>query len=200
MPRHRLLPRFVALALAAAALSAPNAFAAEGVSPAKVLERGEKTLTTSTSRTSTTSNKETLTIATKTPANGQTISGKVAWEVSLLAGAPSKIEFAVDGSVKWSDSLAPYAYGGDGGALDTTKLSNGTHSLSATAYGAKGVKETTKVTVTVSNATSTPASEPTPEPAPTPTPTPQPGAGAPIYWGATIGSHLTGGQAPWDMN
>jgi len=26
------------------------------------------------------------------------------------------------------------------------------------------------------------------------------GAGQPLYWGATIGSHLTGDQAPWDMN
>ncbi|HEV2791346.1 MAG TPA: glycosyl hydrolase, partial [Solirubrobacterales bacterium] len=42
--------------------------------------------------------------------------------------------------------------------------------------------------------------EPTPEPTPIPTPTPAPGTGGPIFWGATIGSHLTGGQAPWDMN
>src|SRR6187200_2123203 len=26
------------------------------------------------------------------------------------------------------------------------------------------------------------------------------GAAQPLYWGATIGSHLTGDQAPWDMN
>ncbi len=25
------------------------------------------------------------------------------------------------------------------------------------------------------------------------------GAGQPLYWGATVGSHLTGDQAPWDM-
>jgi hypothetical protein len=31
--------------------------------------------------------------------------------------------------------------------------------------------------------------------APAPTHTPQP-----LFWGATIGSHLTGTQAPWDMN
>ncbi|HEX5592387.1 MAG TPA: glycosyl hydrolase [Solirubrobacterales bacterium] len=33
------------------------------------------------------------------------------------------------------------------------------------------------------------------EVAPAPKPAPQP-----LYWGATIGSHLTGTQAPWDMN
>jgi hypothetical protein len=33
------------------------------------------------------------------------------------------------------------------------------------------------------------------KPTPAPTRTPQP-----LFWGATIGSHLTGTQAPWDMN
>jgi hypothetical protein len=46
------------------------------------------------------------------------------------------------------------------------------------------------------------ASEPTPAPEPAPTPTPAP-APAPatnsIYWGAWIGSQLTGTEAPWDM-
>jgi mannan endo-1,4-beta-mannosidase len=51
----------------------------------------------------------------------------------------------------------------------------------------------------------TPASAPTPEPEPDPTPTPEPEpAPAPsansVYWGAWIGSHLTGTEAPWDMN
>jgi hypothetical protein len=57
------------------------------------------------------------------------------------------------------------------------------------------VKATTRVTVTVSNAA------PAPEAGSVPSPEPilEPGTGAPVYWGATIGSQLTGGQAPWDM-
>jgi hypothetical protein len=198
-------PRIAALlilALGLVGLLAPAALAAEGIGPAKKLD-GTKTTTTttstSTSRTNTGATKEQLAIATKSPATGATVFGAVVWEVSLLAGAPSKIEFAIDGVAVGSDSSAPYGF-----SLDTTKLANGSHSLSATAYGSKGVKATSAVTVKVANTVATPApeSEPTPEPTPVPTPeptpTPTPTSG-PIYWGATIGSHLTGNQAPWDM-
>ncbi len=41
-----------------------------------------------------------------------------------------------------------------------------------------------------------PAPEPTPAPAPTPQQAPAPSS---IYWGAWIGNHLTGTEAPWDM-
>jgi len=202
MLRPRRLATVLVLAAGVTGALAPSALAAEGIGPAKKLG-GDNTVTTSAARTNT-GGKETLTIGVATPAGGQTVSGKIAWEVSVSAGAPSKIEFAVDGVTKWSDSSAPFTYGADGGSLDTTKLGNGSHTLSATAYGSRGVKATTKVTVTVANATPAPEPEPTPEPEPeptpepTPTPAPQPSSG-PIYWGATIGSHLTGNQAPWDM-
>ncbi len=46
-----------------------------------------------------------------------------------------------------------------------------------------------------------PAPTPEPEPAPAPEPTPAPApSSAKIYWGAWIGSQLTGTEAPWDMN
>jgi hypothetical protein len=135
---------------------------------------------------------EALSIATAKPSNGQAVAGSIAWEVTVLAGSPGKVEFAVDGSTKWSDSSAPFS-----GTLDTTKLGNGNHTLTATAYGSHGAKATTSVTVKVANTATEPG--PTPAPEPTPTPTPESGTGSPIYWGATIGSQLTGNQAPWDM-
>jgi len=201
-------PRFAALlilALGLAGLFASNALAAEGVGPAKRLgstKTATTTTSTSASRTNTATTKEQLSIATKSPAAGATVSGKVVWEVSVLAGAPSKVEFAIDGVAVGSDTVTPF-----GLSLDTTKLANGSHSLSATAFGAKGVKGTTAVTVKVANTVPTTPSEsgPTPEPEPEPTPVPSPDptptpASGPIYWGATIGSHLTGTQAPWDMS
>lgn len=200
-------PRIAALlvlALGLVGLLAPAALAAEGIGPAKKLDGTKATTTTtatSTPRTNTGTTKEQLAIATKSPADAATVSGTVVWEVSVLAGAPSKIEFAIDGIAVGSDLSAPYGF-----SLDTAKLANGSHTLSATAYGSKGVKATTAVTVKVANAVSTPApeSEPTPEPEPTPVPTPEPTptptpSSGPIYWGATIGSQLTGNQAPWDM-
>jgi beta-mannanase len=193
MSRNRLTTALLALALALAlaALPVSAAFAAEGISPAKALGGGKPSPVTtdaSSSRVNASTAKETLSLTTVAPGNGQTISGTVTWEVAVTAGSPSKIEFAIDGSIKAADSSAPYTY-----ALDTTKLSSGSHTLSATAAGSRGAKATTTVTVNVSN------TPPAPEPEPTPEPTPAP-SGGPIYWGATIGSQLTGNQAPWDMS
>jgi Glycosyl hydrolase family 26/Bacterial Ig domain len=200
MARTHLHSKALVICLAFFALLAPSALAAEAVGPAKKLG-GDKTVTTTTT-TATTSGtakptgatKEVLSIATVKPGNGTTVAGMIGWEVAVSAGDPTKVEFIVDGAAKFSDSTAPYS-----GSLDTTKLANGNHTLSATAYGSRGVKATTSVTVKVSNTTSTPAPQPAPEPAPTPEPAPETGAGGPIYWGATIGTHLTGGQPPWDM-
>jgi len=190
MLRSRHLATCFVLLLGITGAFAPSAIAAEGISGAKALG-GDKTATSVTTSGGG-STKETLAISTLSPLGGQTISGSVPWEVAVQAGAPTKIEFAVDGTVKWTDTAAPYTYGsGSGGSFDTTKLANGSHTLSATAYGSKGVKATSKVVVKVANK----AVEPAPEPAPEPTP----GTGDPIYWGATIGTHLTGNQAPWDM-
>ncbi len=49
-------------------------------------------------------------------------------------------------------------------------------------------------------ATKLPVVAPAPKPTPEAAPVPGPGSGAPVYWGATIGPHLTGTQAPWDMS
>ncbi|HKH64924.1 MAG TPA: Ig-like domain-containing protein [Solirubrobacterales bacterium] len=144
-----------------------------------------------------------LTVLTTSPAGGATISGSVNWGAEVLGGTATKVAFAVDGSTLATDTTAPYAYG-----LDTKKLVNGGHTLTATAYGKQGVNARSSVTVTVYNAPSTPeptpAPEPTPEPTPelepTPEPAPTPKPSGPIYWGAWIGNQLTGQEAPWDMN
>ena len=198
MATTRLLPKALTALFLLSLLFAPSALAAESVSPAKAIG-SEKLKTTTVKTTSATTSasksaggsKEALSISTLKPGNGTTVSGTIAWEVAVTAGAPSKVEFLVDGAAKFSDSSAPF-----GGSLDTTKLANGNHTLSATAYGSKGVRATTSVTVNVSNA-SAPAPEPTPEP--TPEPPIESGTGAPIYWGATIGNQFTGTPAPWDM-
>ena len=77
-------------------------------------------------------------------------------------------------------------------ALGGAKTSTGGGSTSA-GSGAKS-KETKKTAPVPTQPSPTPTPPPT-EPVPT---APAPGSG-PIYWGATIGSQLTGNQAPWDM-
>jgi hypothetical protein len=197
MAPTRLLSKLLLICFALLALLAPSALAAEGIGPGKALGGGKTTTTdattsskkTTTGTTSTGGSKEVLALATVKPSNGATVSGTIGWEVAVTAGSPSKVEFLVDGVAASSDSSAPF-----GASLDTTKLANGNHTLSATAYGSKGVKATTSVTVKVANAIPTPTPEPEPEPAPE-TGT----SGGPIYWGATIGTQLTGEQPPWDM-
>ena len=75
-------------------------------------------------------------------------------------------------SAKSSDSRSPFAYGS--GGLDTTKLANGRHTLTATAYAKGSRPASATISVTVSNVAPTPAPSPTPPPAPAPTPAPAP--------------------------
>jgi mannan endo-1,4-beta-mannosidase len=167
-----------------------------------------------------------LTVVTKSPADGATVSGAVAWVVSTSSSRVYRVDFAVDGTVEASDKSSPYAYAN---GLDTTKLGNGRHVLTATAYARNSRPGSATVVVYVDNPAAEPAPEPAPtpapEPAPTPAPEPQPTpvpapeptptpapepapepAPAPnplsssIYWGAWIGNQLTGTEAPWDMN
>jgi len=148
-------------------------------------------------------NRATLSTVTVSPANGSTLSGTVDWRAEVLGAVPTKVAFAVDGTVLSTVTAPPYAYQGTG-SLDTTKLANGGHTLTVTAYAKRGVSAASSVSVTVGNTIPAPSepSEPV-EPAPSPEPTPEPtpgSAGGPIYWGAWIGNQLTGEEAPWDMN
>jgi hypothetical protein len=168
-----------------------------------------------------------VSVVSQSVADGAVLSGNVLWEVRTSGVRIYRVDFAVDGTVRSTDSGAPFAYG-----LDTTRLADGKHTLSATVYARNSRPARASVTVTVSNAstaptpapepapapTPTPAPEPTPaptpepnpspeptptpEPEPIPTPEPEPAPTKPgsIFWGAWIGRQLTGSEAPWDMN
>ena len=109
------------------------------------------------------------TVTTQSPLNGSTVSGAIAWQVTVSGTTPSRVDFAVDGTVKASDSTSPFAYGS---GLDTEALSNGTHTLTATAYARKSKLASSTVSVKVEN--SAPAPEPAPAPAPAPGTCPRP--------------------------
>jgi len=157
-------------------------------------------------------------MTTVSPSNNSTASGTIGWEVKVSGETPTRVDFAVDGAYKGSDTSAPYTLGS---GLDTTVLGDGSHTLSATAYLKKSKLANTWVTVNVDNVpdqTETtppaeepaptteepaPAPEPTPEPEPEPEPTPAPApapASTSLFWGAWIGNQLTGNQPPWDMS
>src|SRR5580704_7387868 len=56
-----------------------------------------------------------------------TLSGSVPW-TATTKGRSERIQFLIDGNVKWTGSVAPYRYRGNpGGMLDTKRLANGTY-------------------------------------------------------------------------
>jgi hypothetical protein len=112
------------------------------------------------------------TVSWRAPATGASLSGNVqgtACEAS--AGDDRGVErvvMKVDGAVLNTEVAAPYnCY------FDTTKVADGSHALTATAYDADGNSRSSTTTVNVSNA---PA--PVPPPAPAPAPSPAPGTGS----------------------
>jgi hypothetical protein len=164
----RLQIRIGLLALATLAVLASFAFAAASseAKPSAVQMR--------TYARGATSSAVKLSVVSQSPANGATVSGLIAWEVKASSSRVYRVDFGVDGVVKASDSRSPFLYGS---GLDTTKLANGRHTLTATAYARDSRPASATITVTVSNpapTTSAPAPTPVPQPTPSPTPIPTP--------------------------
>ena len=77
----------------------------------------------------------------------------IPWEVSSSVPI-SRIDFSIDGGpVLWTEHYARYMFNGDpDGRLDTTTLTNGTHTLEVDSYDSAGNRVATATeTVTVSN-------------------------------------------------
>jgi Bacterial Ig domain/Glycosyl hydrolase catalytic core len=142
------------------------------------------------------------TVSWKAPAAGATVKGMLQGSAcEVTAGdnrGVSRVVFKVDGSAVETEMHSPWNC-----EFDTTKVSSGTHTLTATAIDKAGNSRSASVTVTVANAsvptpTPTPTPEPTPEPTPTPTPTPPADTTAPnVSWlapgsGATVMGQLSG--------
>jgi hypothetical protein len=86
------------------------------------------------------------TVTITNPADNEVVSGTVM--VSATANddlAVTKVDFLVDGSVKKSDTSSPYNYN-----LDTTTLSNTTHTITAQAFDANN-SVTDSITISVDN-------------------------------------------------
>jgi hypothetical protein len=114
------------------------------------------------------------TVAWQVPSAGSTIGGKLqgsACEVSASDDrGVEKVVFKVDGTTLNTESDAPWNC-----IFDTTKVADGSHVVTATAYDAAGNSSSAARSFTVSNAVApAPTSEPTPVPTSEPTPTPSP--------------------------
>jgi hypothetical protein len=118
------------------------------------------------------------TVSLTSPANGATVSGaSLAYAANATDNAGvSKVDFSLDGNSILSKAAAPYS-----GALDTTKLANGSHTLKAVAYDAAGLSSSAQVALNVQNSTAAAS-------------TPPPGSGALDVWfkAPTAGKTVSG--------
>jgi Bacterial Ig domain/Glycosyl hydrolase catalytic core len=110
------------------------------------------------------------TVAWKVPAAAATIKGKLQGSPCEVSASDDKgieqVVFKVDGTKLNTESDAPWNC-----IFDTTKVGDGSHTVTATAYDAAGNSSSASRSFTVSNAAA-PAPAGTPEPIPTPTPSP----------------------------
>jgi len=118
--------------------------------------------------------------------DGATLTKPVPWEATVSGGSVSRVEFSIDGTLKWTERTSPYRYDKDDGVLDPSTLSAGQHTLALKAYAKDSRTAETSVRVTVS----APA-EPAPSTSPAPTPTFTVASSIPD--GATLTSPL-----PWE--
>jgi hypothetical protein len=98
--------------------------------------------------------------------DGQTLAGSLAWTATAIAGSAdpiTRVEFYIDGALKWTEKVVPYVFNGDGNLLDTTTLTNGSHKFEIEAYTANN-KATLDFQVSVNNVAPPP---PPPPPATT---------------------------------
>ncbi|MGD9570366.1 MAG: Ig-like domain-containing protein [Thermoleophilia bacterium] len=86
------------------------------------------------------------------PKSGSTVSGAIVWEAGAKKpSAISRVDFLVDGKLRWTDRYAPFTYGGDGGRLDTRDLANGNHTLKVTAHETNGSRGSATAKIVVRN-------------------------------------------------
>ncbi|MDE2031221.1 MAG: carbohydrate-binding protein, partial [Patescibacteria group bacterium] len=87
------------------------------------------------------------TISITSPSNGGTIGGTVTISANASDNVGvTKVEFYNDNTLIVSDTTSPYST-----TLDTTTLTNGTHTIKAIAYDGAGNTTATSINVTVSN-------------------------------------------------
>ncbi len=118
-------------------------------------------------------------------ADGATLTGPVSWEATVSGGTPSRVEFWVDGALRWTERDAPYRYN-DTGVLDPAALGSGRHTLALKAFASDSRSAETSQTVSVPDST-------TPPPAPAPPP-PPPAAPEPSTTPFVVKSSIEDGQ------
>jgi hypothetical protein len=90
-----------------------------------------------------------FTVSSSIP-DGATLTKPVPWEASVSGATATRVEFWIDGALKWTERTAPYRYDTDSGLFDPGTLSAGSHTLALKAYTSDSRLAEAKVQVTVS--------------------------------------------------
>lgn len=113
------------------------------------------------------------------PVDGSELTGKVSWRVRASGiGGVRSVRFTIDGRTVATDTRAPYAFTAHDGFLDTTQLTDGSHTLRATVTTKNRATATTSNEVRIANKRKPRPPAPPAQPEPT-SPTPQPPAPEP---------------------
>ena len=81
------------------------------------------------------------TVTFLTPKAGALVSGSIKVSAKVSAKpAISRVEFRVDGKLRWTDRRTPFVMNGDNGKLATSTLKTGTHTLTVTAVATNGTR------------------------------------------------------------
>lgn len=86
------------------------------------------------------------------PARGATVSGRVPLSARVTGGRASRVEFRIDGRLRWSERYRPYRYGS--GTLNTTSLANGVRIIGVRAIGPRGAVAKDTLAIDVANRSS----------------------------------------------
>ena len=79
---------------------------------------------------------------------GQTVQGQVEWSVKVQ-GSVRRVEWLVDGKLRWTSTSLPFVFGGKGALWDTTRETPGQHQLTVRAVNPDGSASELTIPVTV---------------------------------------------------
>jgi hypothetical protein len=87
-------------------------------------------------------------IVSETLIDGQVVQGPVVWAVAVK-GPVRRIEWLIDGKVRWTSTYLPFVFGGPDGAWDATAEPPGPHTLTVRTVSPYGTRSDTTIVVTV---------------------------------------------------
>jgi N-acetyl-anhydromuramyl-L-alanine amidase AmpD len=81
-------------------------------------------------------------------APGQTVQGQLEWSVTVQ-GSVRRVEWLIDGKLRWTSTSLPFVFGGKGALWDTTRETPGSHQLTVRAVNPDGSVSELTIPVTV---------------------------------------------------